>query len=85
MTGTVAAIDTVGIDYAKVFDPYGMSDLNGRFVGYVDRLYGAGRTHVRTFGAFRPAIPKFIGHFRLHQGHKVTGWTQYLVGTDGYT
>ena len=67
MPGAVAAIHTIGQRDAVLLYPYGVADLDGRFVCCRDFQDGPRRADLRTLRAFRAAITPFIGSFRLHQ------------------
>ena len=60
MTGAVAALDTVGERDAVVAHPYGMTDLNRRFVGLREVYDCACWADFRTFDAFRAAVSAFV-------------------------
>ena len=60
VAGTVAAFHAVGQGNAILLDPYGMTNLGDRLVGYGNRPYGAGGTDVSTFGTFRTAIAALV-------------------------
>ena len=52
MAGTVPAFHLVCDADAILLNPYGMTDLDGRFLGEARQMDGIGRTHLRTLGAF---------------------------------
>lgn len=84
MAGTVPAFHLVCDADAILLNPYGMTDLDGRFLGEARQMDGIGRTHLRTLGAFGAAVTAFVGHFRLHQFCQVRRRTEHLVGTYRY-
>ena len=56
MAGAIPALNAIGQWDAVFLDPYCMSNLSRGFVFMPDRLDGAGRTYLRTAGAFRTAV-----------------------------
>ena len=84
MAGTVPAFHLVCDADAILLNPYGMTDLDGRFLGEARQMDGIGRSHLRTLGAFGAAVTAFVGHFRLHQFCQVRRRTEHLVGTYRY-
>ena len=74
MAGTVPTFHLVCDADAILLNPYGMTDLDGRFLGEARQMDGIGRTHLRTLGAFGAAVTAFVGHFRLHESCQITGW-----------
>ena len=67
MAGTVPTFHLVCDADAILLNPYGMTDLDGRFLGEARQMDGIGGTHLRTLGAFGAAVTAFVRHFRLHQ------------------
>ena len=84
MAGTVPPFHLVCDADAILLNPYGMTDLDGRFLGEARQMDGIGRTHLRTLGAFGAAVTAFVGHFRLHQFCQVRRRTEHLVGAYRY-
>ena len=84
VAGAVAALHLIGDADAILLNPYGMTDLDGRFLGEACQMDGIGRTHLRTLGAFGAAVTAFVGHFRLHQFCQVRRRTEHLVGAYRY-
>ena len=82
VAGAVAARNPVGERYAVLPHPDGVADLDGRLVGYGDRLDRPGGTHLRALDAFGPAIAPFVGGFGLHEGHDARRGAQHAVGAD---
>ena len=61
-----------------------MAYLDGGLLCCRYRQNRACRTDFRAFGAFRPAVSSFVRHFRLHQSHQSSGWSQHIVRADRY-
>ena len=55
MTGTVTAGYIVIDGHTVLLDPYGMTNLDGRFLYGRDRLDGTGRTYLRAAATLRSA------------------------------
>ena len=81
VAGAVAALHLIGDADAILLYPYGMTYLDGRFVGFRYRPDSTCRTNFRTLGTFGTAVAALVGHFRLHQPCQVGRGAQHLVGT----
>ena len=55
MTGTVTTLHLVCQHHTVLLDPYGMTNLDGRFLYGRDRLDGTGRTYLRAAATLRSA------------------------------
>ena len=67
VASAVAALHLIGDADAILLYPYGMTYLDGRFVGFRYRPDSTCRTNFRTLGTFGTAVAALVGHFRLHQ------------------
>ena len=81
VAGAVAALHLIGDADAILLYPYGMTYLDGRFVGFRYRPDSTCRTNFRTLGTFGTAVAALVGHFRMHQPCQVGRGAQHLVGT----
>jgi len=81
VAGAVAALYLIGDANAILLYPYGMTYLDGRFVGFRYRPDSTCRTNFRTLGTFGTAVAALVGYFRLHQPCQVGRGAQHLVGT----
>ena len=84
VAGAVAALYLIGDANAILLYPYGMTYLDGRFVGFRYRPDSTCRTNFRTLGTFGTAISAFVRHFGLHESHQITRWPQDLIRTSRY-
>ena len=81
MACTVSAIHIIRQHHTVLAYPYGMTDMNSRFVGLRNRTDSTGRAYFRTFRTFRTAISPLVRHFRLHQSHQILRRMQNLART----
>ena len=60
MARTVTAFHLVGLYHTVALDPYGVSYLDGRFVGYGDGFDGSRGADFRTFGTLGATVASFV-------------------------
>lgn len=82
MTGAVATFNTVGQYHAVLFYPYGVANLDCRFLGRRYLENGAGRAYFGAFVTFRSAVASLIRHFRLHHSFKTCGRSEHFIRAD---
>ena len=71
VTGTVAALLTVGEGDAVLAYPHGMTDLRGGLVSGGDGVNGSCGTDVGTLRTLGTAVAALVAHLGLHELHQV--------------
>lgn len=80
MASAVSALDAIGVDDAIARKIDGHADVDGGLHGGGDGLDGTCGTNFATTGALGTAIAVFEAHLGLHEGAKILGGTEHLVG-----
>ena len=80
MAGTVATGDTICHRHTVVFNPNGMTHLNGCLLLLGNGLYGSCWADITASCTFRSAIATFVAYFGLHKAVQAVAGSQHIVG-----
>ena len=85
MPSAVAAIDAIPQGEAVFRYHDGVPYLDALFFLPLYGLDSSCRTHIGAPRTFRPAIPAFVRHHRLHDGHQSGRGSEHLIRTLRHT
>ena len=81
VVGAVVAVDPFCDYHAVVFEPNGMSHVDGGLFFFADGFDGTSGADLAASDAFRTAVADFERHGGLHEMAQVGGWPQHVVRT----